>query len=124
MSFPEKVDVLDLLINILREHEKKFDELVSRLEEVVDKLARLEKLIEAPETISPCDGCTYARGLGDGLVMNPGDNPGDCVWCTCNQLIEERDYEAREDERYGYGTLLYKVGVMEKDDSCDYMEAS
>jgi len=32
MSYTEKLDVLDLLINILREHEEKLDELVSRLE--------------------------------------------------------------------------------------------
>lgn len=34
MSYTEKVDVLDLLINILREHEEKLDELVERLEHV------------------------------------------------------------------------------------------
>ena len=34
MSFTEKIDVLDLLINILREHEEKLDELVARLEVV------------------------------------------------------------------------------------------
>ena len=32
MSFTEKVDVLDLLIKILEEHEKRLDELVSKLE--------------------------------------------------------------------------------------------
>lgn len=32
MSFTEKMDVLDLLINILRKHEEKLDELVERLE--------------------------------------------------------------------------------------------
>ena len=32
MSFTEKVDVLDLLIKILEEHEKRLDQLVSRLE--------------------------------------------------------------------------------------------
>jgi len=32
MSFTEKIDVLDLLINILREHEEKLDSLVERLE--------------------------------------------------------------------------------------------
>lgn len=32
MTFTEKIDVLDLLINILREHEEKLDELVERLE--------------------------------------------------------------------------------------------
>jgi len=32
MSYTEKIDVLELLIEILREHEAKLDELVSRLE--------------------------------------------------------------------------------------------
>jgi len=32
MSFTEKIDVLDMLINILREHEEKLDELVARIE--------------------------------------------------------------------------------------------
>ena len=32
MSFTEKIDVLDMLITILREHEEKLDELVNRLE--------------------------------------------------------------------------------------------
>lgn len=32
-GFDEKIDVIDLIIGVLREHEKKLDELVSRLEE-------------------------------------------------------------------------------------------
>ncbi|GAH88999.1 unnamed protein product [marine sediment metagenome] len=40
MSYTEKMDVLDLLINILREHEEKLDELVERLEMVVDIVAK------------------------------------------------------------------------------------
>lgn len=32
MSFTEKIDVLDLLIKILEEHEARLDELVRRLE--------------------------------------------------------------------------------------------
>jgi len=32
VSCTEKIDVLDLLINILQDHERKLDELVSRLE--------------------------------------------------------------------------------------------
>lgn len=32
MSYTAKIDVLELLIEILREHEAKLDELVSRLE--------------------------------------------------------------------------------------------
>jgi CheY-like chemotaxis protein len=38
MSFPEKIDVLDLIINVLNEHEKKMDQLVERLELIVDVL--------------------------------------------------------------------------------------
>ena len=33
-GFDEKIDVIDLIINVLKEHEKKLDELVSRLEEL------------------------------------------------------------------------------------------
>ncbi len=40
MSFTEKIDVLDLLINILREHEEKLDELVERLEIVSQTIQR------------------------------------------------------------------------------------
>lgn len=35
MSFTEKVDVLDLIINILQKHEQKLDELITRLEALV-----------------------------------------------------------------------------------------
>lgn len=38
MSFTEKIDVLDLIIKILNDHEKKFDELVERLELVTQQL--------------------------------------------------------------------------------------
>ena len=40
MSFTEKIDVLDLLINILREHEEKLDTLVERLEVVSKTIQR------------------------------------------------------------------------------------
>lgn len=38
MSFTEKIDVLDLLIEILMNHEKRLDELVARLELLVDQI--------------------------------------------------------------------------------------
>lgn len=38
MSFTEKIDVLDLLIKMLMEHEKKMDELVTRLELLTDQI--------------------------------------------------------------------------------------
>lgn len=34
MSYTEKIDVLDLLIEVLREHEARLDQLVVRLEKV------------------------------------------------------------------------------------------
>jgi len=37
MSLSQKVDVLDLIIDVLREHEKKLDELIGRLEKIVEK---------------------------------------------------------------------------------------
>jgi CheY-like chemotaxis protein len=40
MSFPEKIDVLDLIINVLNEHEKKMDILVERMENIVAVLVR------------------------------------------------------------------------------------
>ncbi|HUV55131.1 MAG TPA: hypothetical protein VMW03_08000 [Candidatus Krumholzibacteriaceae bacterium] len=37
MSFTEKIDVLDLIINVIKEHEEKLDELVERLEKTCDR---------------------------------------------------------------------------------------
>lgn len=50
-GFDEKIDVIDLIINVLREHEKKLDELVSRLEEAQTREApvRLQKEREKRE---------------------------------------------------------------------------
>jgi len=42
MSYTEKIDILDLIIKILNEHEKKFDELVERLEIVTVTLEQAE----------------------------------------------------------------------------------
>jgi len=55
MSYTEKIDVLDMIITILREHEAKIDELVSRLEAAVDKMGA-----SAPED-------ELARGLYEPL---------------------------------------------------------
>jgi len=38
MSFIEKMDVLDLIISVLQDHEKTLDELVFRLEKAVKRL--------------------------------------------------------------------------------------
>jgi len=41
MSFTEKIDILDLIINVQKEHEQKLDELTERLEHIVEILAPL-----------------------------------------------------------------------------------
>lgn len=45
-NFDEKIDVVDLIINVLKDHESKLDELVSRLEKIPPK----DKTLEIPKT--------------------------------------------------------------------------
>lgn len=40
MDLTEKVDVLDLIINVLKEHEKELDDKIDRLEKAVSILER------------------------------------------------------------------------------------
>jgi hypothetical protein len=49
-SFDEKIDVIDLIINVLKDHEAKLDELVSRLEDT--QISSLE-MEEPPKTREP-----------------------------------------------------------------------
>ena len=44
MSFTEKIDVLDLIINVVKEHEEKLDELVERLEKICDSCPLLKDM--------------------------------------------------------------------------------
>ena len=46
MSFTEKVDVMDLIINVLNEHEKKLDEIVERFEKLEGLVDRFEKAVD------------------------------------------------------------------------------
>jgi hypothetical protein len=49
-DFDEKIDVIDLIINVLKDHEKKLDELVSRLENTDSVEApRHEPIIRVPK---------------------------------------------------------------------------
>ena len=40
MSLTEKVDVLDLIISVLKEHEEKLSEITDRIESIVTKIER------------------------------------------------------------------------------------
>jgi len=40
MSLTEKIDVIDMIIDVWQDHEKKFDELENRLELLVNRLSQ------------------------------------------------------------------------------------
>lgn len=48
MSYTERIDVLDLLIETLRQHEEKLDELVTRLEELTEVNKRMSEMKAMP----------------------------------------------------------------------------
>ena len=39
MSLTEKIDVIDMIIDVWQDHEKKFDELENRLEKLVSRMS-------------------------------------------------------------------------------------
>ena len=41
MSLTEKIDVIDMIIDVWQEHEKKFDELENRLEQLVSRMSHV-----------------------------------------------------------------------------------
>jgi len=41
MTFTEKIDVIDMIIDVWQDHEKKFDELENRLEQLVTRLSQI-----------------------------------------------------------------------------------
>jgi len=48
----DKIDVLDLLIGVLQEHEKRFDQLINELHLAIEKLNRiLDKQEKRTETL-------------------------------------------------------------------------
>ena len=40
MSLTEKIDVIDMIIDVWQDHEKKFDELENRLEQLVNRMSQ------------------------------------------------------------------------------------
>ena len=74
MSFDEKVDVIDLIINVLREHEKNLDDLVSRLEKALEQKTppRAEAGLELRKPLITAVVNRWAefreRCLGSGIV--------------------------------------------------------
>ena len=62
MTYTEKIDVLELLIKILQDHEKKLDEYVTRMEEVL-------KIVETRTYAPPnCPKCGKPVDVRDAKV--------------------------------------------------------
>jgi hypothetical protein len=66
-SFDEKIDVIDLIINVLKDHETKLDELVSRLESVPSR-ARKEEKSEPPQEQVPKPEAEPPRQAGPAVT--------------------------------------------------------
>jgi len=66
---------------------------------------------------SNCWDCIYVRGKDDGLVHSPGDKPGDAIFCTNIKYLNESGYEVEKDPKYGYGTLLYRIEILEDENT-------
>ncbi len=60
MSFTEKIDVLDMIIAILQEHEKNLDELINRFEVTAD---RFDTQNQAPRKHPPKENVHEAEML-------------------------------------------------------------
>jgi len=66
---------------------------------------------------SNCLGCIFAKGKDDGLVHSPGDKPGDAIFCTNVKYLQESGYEVEKDTKYGSGTLVYRIELIEDEDA-------
>jgi len=64
-----------------------------------------------------CGDCIFAKGKDDGLMHSPGDKPGDAIFCTNIEFLEEHGYNVEKDPKYGYGLLLYRVEALEGEDA-------
>lgn len=74
MAFTEKIDVLDLLINILREHEEKLDSLVDRLEIVSQTIQRDPVLKQSLMQYELSSGREVEPGVSSILVVDDDKN--------------------------------------------------
>jgi len=66
---------------------------------------------------SNCLNCIFAKGKDDGLVHSPWDKPGDAIFCTNVKYLNEVGYEVETDPKYGYGTLLYRIEILEDENT-------
>jgi CheY-like chemotaxis protein len=88
MSFTERIDVLDLIINVLNEHEKKLDDIVQRLEIIVDILEGHPEFSEA--LIEYQEQATLIPG-GNGSVLIVDDD--EFLTETFRMLLQDAGFD-------------------------------
>ena len=71
MSFTEKIDVLELLINLLKEHDKKLDDLIGNME-VIEKTIKQNPILAKP--IIEYDGTILEKSYQKILVVDDDIN--------------------------------------------------
>ncbi len=70
MSFTNKIDVLDLLINLLREHETKLDSLIEKMETADQTTNKNPKPSETPREY---DSSTIAESMSQSILIVDDD---------------------------------------------------
>jgi len=88
MSFTERIDVLDLIINVLNEHEKKLDDIVQRMEIIVDILEGHPEFSEA--LIEYQEQATLIPG-GNGSVLIVDDD--EFLTETFRMLLQDAGFD-------------------------------
>ena len=112
-GYREKVDALDLIIQVLRDHEKTLDELVHRLEEAFERLPARERAerIERPPAVcievsdweefkSQCKDSPMAAFETDGKVFSIFAVKGGMVYTYFEELPEMSIRMRRSADRY------------------------
>ena len=112
-GYREKVDVIDFIINVLREHEKTLDELVGRLEGAFERLPEVRgaERIEKPPAIcveirgwdefrSRCRGAPMVAFEADGRVFSIYAVKGGLVYTYSEPLPEMSIRMRKSEDRY------------------------
>ena len=112
-TYRDKVDVIDFIINVLREHEKGLDELVGKLSKVLDRLPAAERaeVVERPQAIyveihdwgefrSRCSGAEAVAFEIDGKVLSICAEKGGMVYTYSEELPEMRIRVRRSEDVY------------------------
>ena len=108
MTFTERIDVLDLIINVLNEHEKKLDDLVQRLELIVEILDTHPEFHRAVEEFEE-QIMDIEEGLGNVLIVDDDEFLAE----TFSILLEDAGFDV---ETAGTGNqALLKASQMDFD---------